>query len=190
MGEYAKYRGEEIKIGTCEDMYYLRAADRHKVTPLPGSALGVRYRFPWPTEDKLHPGQYTDHAYSVAIPGADSSSMFDHGTVQFSNGRGLIVSFPCPIGTGMKIGQYPVYKNGYSGDVRLVQQRLMDNGELWAVVQCGGCGAAVRCDAESAQQLIDCCHRAGKVRDAEYWNEIADRIAAGYHHTFRMEGRT
>ena len=24
MGEYAKYAGERVKIGTCEDMYYLR----------------------------------------------------------------------------------------------------------------------------------------------------------------------
>lgn len=29
MGEYATYKGQEIKIGTCEDCYYLRADQRH-----------------------------------------------------------------------------------------------------------------------------------------------------------------
>ena len=32
MGEYASYLGERIKIGTCENMYYLRADQRHLVS--------------------------------------------------------------------------------------------------------------------------------------------------------------
>ena len=31
MGEYARFRGAEIKIGTCESMYYLRADQRHLI---------------------------------------------------------------------------------------------------------------------------------------------------------------
>ena len=59
MGEYAKHKGEEIKIGTCENMYYLRFDQRHKVKALPGNvdpngadAYALRFRFPWPNEDK------------------------------------------------------------------------------------------------------------------------------------------
>ena len=32
MGEYANYMGERVKIGTCEDMLYLRWDQRHLVT--------------------------------------------------------------------------------------------------------------------------------------------------------------
>ena len=37
MGEYAKYQGEEIKIGTCEDLYYLRADQAFKVEGIDNS---------------------------------------------------------------------------------------------------------------------------------------------------------
>ena len=37
MGEYATYAGQEIKIGTCEDMFNLRLEDRAKVGTLPNS---------------------------------------------------------------------------------------------------------------------------------------------------------
>ena len=42
MGEYAKYNNQEIKIGTCETMYYLRYEDRHKVKALKGNVDPVR----------------------------------------------------------------------------------------------------------------------------------------------------
>ena len=37
MGEYAKRNGKEIKIGTCESMYYLRYEHRKQVQPMPGN---------------------------------------------------------------------------------------------------------------------------------------------------------
>lgn len=54
MGEYAMYGGHQIKIGTCEDMYYLRADQAQRVRPERGSvdpfrqAPEIRFRFPWP----------------------------------------------------------------------------------------------------------------------------------------------
>jgi hypothetical protein len=63
MGEYARYNGSDIKIGTCEDMYYLRADQAHLVTaPVDGMldpikyAAQIRFRFPFPEEDA---GVYT-----------------------------------------------------------------------------------------------------------------------------------
>jgi len=66
MGEYAKRNsdGQEIKIGTCEDMYYIRYEDRFKVSPLPGNvdissdAAGCRFRLPFPDEDGVLTGEY------------------------------------------------------------------------------------------------------------------------------------
>lgn len=61
MGEYAIYQGRRVKIGTCEDLYYLRLdqvplvqAEASSVDPR--SCLDVlRFRFPWPDEDGLTP---------------------------------------------------------------------------------------------------------------------------------------
>ena len=60
MGEYAirKSDRESIKIGTCEDMYYLRYEDQNKVTPDECSGFGYRWRIPFPDEDHILPGEY------------------------------------------------------------------------------------------------------------------------------------
>lgn len=69
MGEYAtrKSDGQEIKIGTCESMYYLRYEDRAKVRHLSGNVNPVkdagelRFRLPFPDEDGIQPGEYEDY---------------------------------------------------------------------------------------------------------------------------------
>lgn len=71
MGEYARYHGEEIKIGTCEDMYYLRFDQRLQVQPLRGNVDpfadgdALRWRFPWPNEDHVKPGAFEDYHKGV-----------------------------------------------------------------------------------------------------------------------------
>lgn len=62
MGEYARRKSDnlEIKIGTCEDMYYLRYEDKDKVVCHPGSGFGTRWRLPMPHEDDILPGNYDD----------------------------------------------------------------------------------------------------------------------------------
>jgi len=68
MGEYALRKSDdtEIKIGTCEDMYYLRYEDRDKVSKLPNSLdprteYNLRFRLPFPDEDDIKPGEYDDY---------------------------------------------------------------------------------------------------------------------------------
>ena len=60
MGEYAlrKSDRQSIKIGTCDDMYYLRYEDQDKVVPESGSDFGTRWRIPFPDEDHILPGDY------------------------------------------------------------------------------------------------------------------------------------
>ena len=67
MGEYAirKRDGEEVKIGTCEDMYYIRYEDRFKVEPASnsldcGKELNLFWRLPYPSEDHMNIGEYPD----------------------------------------------------------------------------------------------------------------------------------
>jgi hypothetical protein len=66
MGEYANYNGQRVKIGTCEDMLYLRWDQRGLVTesetPLfdPKVLEVIRFRFPFPGEDGIEPGGFGD----------------------------------------------------------------------------------------------------------------------------------
>jgi hypothetical protein len=67
MGEYATRRadGQKIKIGVCEDMFYLRIEDADAVAPLKNNVdasvgTGLRFRLPYPDEDALRPGEYED----------------------------------------------------------------------------------------------------------------------------------
>lgn len=75
MGEYAKRKsdGAKIKIGTCEDMYYIRFEDRFKVLPLEGSVdisrnpEDSRFRLPFPDEDGIEPGEYEDYNRALRL---------------------------------------------------------------------------------------------------------------------------
>jgi hypothetical protein len=63
MGEYATRRSDrqQIKIGTCENMYYLRWDDIAKVSiDYSLRQPGLRFRLPFPDEDQLQPGEYND----------------------------------------------------------------------------------------------------------------------------------
>lgn len=203
MGEYAKRRadGAEIKIGTCESMYYLRADQVDQVDPLAGSCDPareriqnvIRFRFPFPWEDGIPPGGFDSHeppSVFVNVPTADRAA---HGTVQFSAGsdrRGwLLTALPCPVG-----GQLPpgvvVHRNGWPGDVELAFQgwRVGPDGrrDLRTIVRCRVCGSMwslPREDAEAA--AVSLRERADKLdlegrEGAPDLHVIADRILAGY----------
>ena len=192
MGEYAKYNGKEIKIGTCEEMYYLRFDQRRSVQPLPNSldpvkeAAELRFRFPWPDEDQSEPGgngKGFDPFRRLRIDGVSSLDQVDHGLVQFkaTNGNGYLVSLPCPEG---KV-DLPItfHKNGYGGAVHLVQQRIK-NGLLVPVFECGGCRNKWRIEdpAElepylvAVRSMADQCVRNSDTSGAKWHYMVADRM--------------
>lgn len=106
MGEYAKLQnGTEIKIGTCQNMYYLRYDDRNKVKPLNGSVnpqkdLGLRFRVPFPDEDNVEPGYYLD-AFRGEPLISDERQYFkideelQPGMIQLTHASGLLINVPC-----------------------------------------------------------------------------------------------
>lgn len=106
MGEYATYKGESVKIGTCEDLYYLRVDQAHLVTPQANSLdpmdksihEALRFRFPFPDEDHLEPGCFEDHNRGFRIPSSWvlPPEYDDHGSVQFTASAGYVMSIPCP----------------------------------------------------------------------------------------------
>ncbi len=197
MGEYASYQGEDVKIGTCEDMYYLRFEQRRLVNFITGNVdvkdyqtvLGLRFRFPWPDEDNIEPGGFEDSDRSVWIPGATIPEGVDHGTVQFS-APGYNCSLPCPESGGEP--SVKVFRNGFGGAVRLVRQKLLADGRLVPILKCGGCGHLWRSEddaeieelatllrAEGQRRKNDRWTASGERVGHRWWNEIADRMLAG-----------
>ena len=207
MGEYAKYSGDEIKIGTCEDMYYLRFQDRRKVEPLPHSldppepetVQSLRFRFPWPDEDHILPGgsEYHDNGYhrAVAVPGFESSTPgVEHGKVQFKAQAGYLVSLPCPESPKLT-AQFPdlhIHRNGFSGAVQLVAQKYVHGVGLVPILRCGGCGSmwreedpaevermavAFRSEGDRRERMGE--HNGTGAADRVWWDAVADRLLTG-----------
>ena len=197
MGEYAKFGGAEIKIGTCEDMYYLRADQRHRVSRLPGNVdpmdletlKVLRFRFPWPDEDGIEPGsdKFHDngHERTLGVHGVKPPDGVDHHGIQFSANHpkvGLLVSLPCPNGKDGANQPYTIHRNGYSGDVAIVGTAWR-NGEWRVILQCGACGAKYNAPREHAAEVAAALRASVREDDAsfKFFNAVADRMLAGYN---------
>lgn len=202
MGEYAQRNsdGSSIKIGTCENMYYLRADQVHLITSTRGSldaqdqaiAERIRFRFPFPEEDNILPGDFTDHDKGLTAYGIEVPEDVEHRKIQFT-APGILVSLPCPESKEAKESGLPFHYNGYKGKVQIVQQRLVD-GALVTVCKCGSCGAAYRLPTlDDAQPIVDAFTKQAAIerRDFEsgrsldksrgnYFDQVASRIKAGY----------
>lgn len=92
MGECVKYRRSQIKIGTCESLYYvtfykyLEALERGQLGYLPGNEVpsayvkpdsGYRFRFPFPDEDRLPFGEISGDYYRGVPVIIDQAAMPD-----------------------------------------------------------------------------------------------------------------
>lgn len=156
MGEYAKLvgTGEEVKIGTCEDMLYLRADQRHLVWPQYGNVnpqsaedqKSIRFRFPWPDEDGIAPGGFDNPFRKLAVHQPPPEHV-THNLIQFRAAQGYNISLPCPEGNPGAVrydwGDEPivaaVHRNGFAGATFLTQQAFR-GGNLVPVFECV-CGA-------------------------------------------------
>ena len=103
MGEYARRKSDkvEVKIGTCERMYYLRHENRNDVAQLnsslhPGKELGLIFRLPFPDEDNVAIGEYKDYDRSVDLVGFNLKTDFDDtGIIQLHHESGILVNLKC-----------------------------------------------------------------------------------------------
>lgn len=202
MGEYATFQGEEIKIGTCESMYYLRADQKAAVSGYEFDGT-ERFRFPFPDEDDIAPGRFEDYERGVQIPGWTLPAHFrEHGSVQLSSQVGYLLSIPCPEQFGqpgfsvdMPDG-VRVHRNGFHGHPVVRQQRYFD-GRLVTVVACGACSGAWRLETKAdaapvAEAFLNEAEReeyrsdlggfgrAHNEKEARFLMEMASRILDGY----------
>jgi hypothetical protein len=205
MGEYARYRRQSVKIGTCEDMYYLRADQVNLVTPELGSCdprrpdvqRVIRFRFPWPDEDGVAPGAFDPYDRSAGLHGVTLPAGLEHHLVQFVARAGYNVCLPCPESlpslvlplAGNLAARWPalsIHRNGFAGAFQLVQQAYRA-GVLAVIGKCGGCGARFNLPTlADAEPVIVACRAEGDRREQQdagmgkWWHTVADRIAAGY----------
>lgn len=165
MGEYAKRKsdGVEIKIGTCEDMYYIRYEDRNKVIKLPNSLdaateMDLRWRLPFPDEDNIAPGEYSDYKRGLRLfklysdpQGRECVQDFTYGldnpgSIQLHHAdSGLLLNVPCY--HGMKLPEVgpgmTAFWNGKGHAFELSSIKNTAEGVL-PIVCCRHCGEAWR----------------------------------------------
>jgi hypothetical protein len=150
MGEYAirKSDGLKIKIGTCEEMYYLRYSDRDKVCALPGNVdpmdekevSELRWRLPYPEEDHIKPGEYGDYNHAVPLHGFTPGNSDDPGMFRARSKYGMIVDLPCYHGEKLPVVEgASFFWNGKSCAYELRFLKFIE-GKPWGVYGCVECG--------------------------------------------------
>ncbi|HEV3071881.1 MAG TPA: hypothetical protein VGY76_10710 [Solirubrobacteraceae bacterium] len=189
MGEFATYQNERFKIGTCEDLTGLRADQWHLVTvEFDGCDEATylkqsRFRFPWPDEDAITPGCFTEHNRSCLLRGLTPPEEIKdrHRSVQFSARGGYLCSLPCPE-SGIELDGVKIHRNGYQGAVHLCAQRWW-NGLLVGVLRCDACGLMWRLETLADAEPVAVALRSEADRHGAsraWYHTVADRLLAGY----------
>ena len=185
MGEYALLNGESVKIGTCEDMYYLRFDQRRKVHHERGNVnpvadvAALRFRLPWPDEDQIAPGSFKDYHRSLRVYGYTMPEGVDHGSIRFRHEAGYLLSMPCPEGDGYTTPNdsrlhsdhtatsIRVHRNGFNGGAALVAQKYIEGVGLVPIMKCLSCGSMWRVEDVADIESLAVAIRAAADRQAE-----------------------
>lgn len=178
--------GQNVKIGTCESMYYLRFDQRGEVTypwPTltddPDQLDPFLYRFPDPKEDGTLPGEYESAwgGIKLSIPGFWANfEGIEHGAIQATTTSGYLFNLPCPEGNpDSYVGPYgkapQMHRNGGTTTVVVTAQRWCE-GRLVLVVSCAGCGHQIRLtELTDTVPILEALQRLGEagIREAELW---------------------
>lgn len=155
MGEYAvrKTDNVEVKIGTCESMYYLRYEDRCKVKQLPNNLNPAKeqdlfWRLPFPDEDMIRIGEYqpynrTERLYDTKerLDFSDPSTADNMGILQVHHESGLLINITCYHGELLPTGNenFKTFWNGKTWSLGLAFIKNTPAG-IFPIVQCRFCG--------------------------------------------------
>lgn len=206
MGEYILLDGQPFKVGTCEDLYYVRfddlaawvASGRATHHALGGNLPpadylrgSFRFRFPFPDEDQIGPpyGDNYPRAVTVHAPAGFYAGV-EHYTVsvRVNPNRG---SFPpgqpapwdwAGVNAAVPCPLSPAFDPEHAAPlpvaciVNIAQQRPC-MGCLWVVCTCPYCGAKFRLDRDDAGALA--AHVLANKPD-ELTRGIVERMMAGY----------
>jgi len=189
MGEYLTVNNKNVKIGTCENMYYatlkqLKQAEHDGVedaSEYTKPKNGFRYRFPFPDEDIIEMGNHGDYdrGFTVPMPYDWINEMVDHKEIcvrtEVDGQMGYAVNhyIICP---GSKDWKRTCSERTSKVPFQIVQQKQV-NKQLWTVGRCGWCKALFRIPSILIEPLIGALN---EYNDEEH-TKIADRILEGYH---------
>jgi hypothetical protein len=140
MGEYAirKSDNQEIKIGTCENMYYLRYSDKDMVRQKNENNLDpndektipeLRFRLPFPDEDHIKPGDYEPFRKENVILYDYEPKNETVGILQMHTKYGMMLNVPCYHGEKLpeNTGDIKPFWNGKSSGYCLKYLKFIDN---------------------------------------------------------------
>lgn len=168
MGEYARYKGQEIKIGTCSSMYYLRWDDRAKVQGVRGNVNpaknpeGLRFRVPWPDEDTIGPGGDYEAFRVLELPGLELNDELSTGSFQLHHkDSGLLLNVDCHHGR-----QLPEAGPG-------VRAHWNGKRTQWLAMPAAG----VKCDDSSRLLPIVACAVCGEMWRLDDWAPVLNAVA-------------
>lgn len=164
MGEYAKYDGDRIKIGTCEEMYYLRYEDRKMVRREPGNLdaakeLNLFWRLPLPAEDDCGPGGYQGPKAAVELRRGNewfrSPKAAEHfGEINMTHPCGYTIPVPCYHGEKLPGSGAVEWQGGTPGSCyELVSVKNTADG-VKPVIQCRHCGNRFRAEWSEVLEWI------------------------------------
>lgn len=204
MGEYIKHsKLGEVKIGTCESLYYVTLKEFKAALPEMGTEADIylqpnefRFRFPFPDEDGRKfgdDGKGFDRGYLLSVPKAIGIEI-GHADYFFRVGEGKLpnhlhmgVNMPCPVtlknGNGIKI--YDWHNTSDYTIFEVVSQKICNDEntggtlEVWTCVRCPYCGHMVRLSSTEAFTLQRWAETLDKEKSKEIIEVIA-RIVDGY----------
>ena len=172
MGEYVTYAGQGLKLGTCEDLMYIRHEELKKLVSQTTGRQGNLnpreyldpscrwfYRFPVPTEDQAclnSIGARDPEPRRWFMNGAELAVEHGHTTISVSSGHSYNVNMARTLPAYLARGGTPSY-GAHQSRVRPriypVRERIMPNGELYTVFECGWCRERFSADAEELAKL-------------------------------------
>lgn len=197
MGEYAKRISDdqEVKIGTCKSMYYLRYEDRHLVSPLENSIdasieKNLFWRLPFPDEDNIRIGDYKEYKRGYYLyknvegapyidgkpsehsePFNDPETVDNPGLIQATHPCGYLINLKCYHGIKLPESNdaVQVHWNGKDPYVlELAHIKNMEDGRVLPIVRCKYCGHMWRYEWKD---IVDYLHDEMKERLSIYFDK-------------------
>ena len=200
MGEIIKHRLHgEMKLGTCQDLYYITYDQLKKEVPnmmrVDGNLLPIeylnpkyefRYRFPFPDEmDWNQPHENYNRGVQIVIP----RNLFKQGDIEVAHDKTFMrneetkgwpfgVYLPCPAD---EIAEFKF--NDWNGIhknliVEIVQQRIVNN-QLVTIVRCPFCKQLSRMSEEEITLMHRIIHSEVNPYD-DFTKQVIDVALAGY----------
>ena len=172
MGEYTKIKktNQNIKIGSCVSMYYLRYEDAPLVEYFDSGkskqydnakTMGLLFRVPFSDELAMAVGEYGEE-YNRGYPllgfQPDDCMKNTPGTLQLEHKEaGIYVNYSCTHGGDLvDCGESKPFYNGRAGwFIELAFIKHHDDGLLYPIIKCRFCEKLWRCDWEEVLPFIN-----------------------------------